>query len=169
MWFSCWGFSGDGAPDNKGVEALTEIEPGRLLAVTEGLFSGVERLRGWPSSTGQTPAAEPVSLSDTPLGEMRPTALAKNPGGDVLALERAVSVIGGIRVRLVRLARDTIAPGATLEGVELARFGGSLTVDNYEGLAVRGDDLDRLLVYMISDNNFSGFQRTLLIQFLLVY
>ena len=42
-------------------------------------------------------------------------------------------------------------------------------MDNYEGLAVRGDDLDRLLVYMISDNNFSGFQRTLLMQFLLVY
>ena len=85
------------------------------------------------------------------------------------AIGRAVSVIGGIRVRLVRLARDTIAPGAALEGVELARFGGSLTVDHYEGLAVRGDDLGRLLVYMISDDNFSGFQRTLLMQFLLVY
>ncbi len=168
MWFSCWGFSVYGAADNKGVEALTEIEPGRLLAATEGLFSGVERLQGWLLSTGQTPA-EPVSLSYTPLGEMRPTALAKIPGGDVLALERSFSVIGGIRVRLVRLARDTIAPGATLEGVELARFGGSLTVDNFEGLAVRGDDRGRLLVYMISDNNFSGFQRTLLMQFLLVY
>ena len=55
------------------------------------------------------------------------------------------------------------------KGVELARFGGSLTVDNFEGLAVRGDDLGRLLVYMISDDNFSSFQRTLLMQFLLVY
>ncbi len=171
------------APGNKGVEALTEIEPGRLLAVTEGLFSGVDRLQGWLFSAPGT-AAEPATLSYAtpsyatpsyatlsyaPLGEMRPTALARIPGGDVLALERAYSLVGGFRVRLVRIASAAVVPGAALRAVEIARFDASLTVDNFEGLAVRRDDRGRLLVYMISDDNFSGFQRTLLMQFHLVY
>lgn len=154
------------APHNKGVEALTEIEPGLLLALTEGMFAGVKRLQGWLISTRESP---PESLSYATEGELRPTALAKIPGGDLLVIERAYSLAGGLRVRLMRLDDAAIAPGATLRAKEIARFDASLTVDNFEGLAVRRDDRDRLLVYLISDDNFSGLQRTLLLQFQLVY
>ena len=155
------------APNNKGVEALIEVEPGRLLAVTEGLFSGVERLRGWLISSDD-PEAEPEALTYKTEGELRPTAFAKIPGGDVLAIERAYSIAGGLDVRLVRFAAAAVVPGAVLRPVEIARFEHSLTADNFEGLAVRRDDRDRILVYMVSDDNFSGFQRTLLMQFQLV-
>lgn len=157
------------APGNKGVEALAEIAPGRLLAVTEGSFAGDRRLQGWLFSTAGIPPAGPDRLSYAIRDEMRPTAFAKIPGGDLLALERAYSMIGGFRVRLARLASAAVVPGATLEPVEIALFGGSLTMDNFEGLAVRRDDRGRLLVYMISDDNFNLFQRTLLMQFHLVY
>lgn len=156
------------APNNKGVEALAEIAPGRLLAVTQGLFSGVGRLHGWLFSVPET-AAEPETISYAVLDSYSPTALALVPGGDLLALEREYSFIGGFRVRLMAIARDAIVPGAVLKGVEIARFGGGLSVDNFEGLAVVRDDKDRTLVYMLSDNNFNGFQRSLLMQFHLVY
>lgn len=157
-----------GAPHNKGIEALVEIAPGRLLAVTEGLFSGPERLQGWLISSAG-PAAEPQALTYRIEGDLRPTAFAKIPGGDVLALERAYSLAGGLRVRLVRFAAAAVVPGAVIHPTEVARFERSLTVDNFEGLAVRRDDRDRILVYMVSDDNFSGLQRTLLMQFQLVY
>ena len=154
------------APGNKGIEALAEIEPGRLLALTEGMFSGPDRLQGWIISTREAPAESLIYAIE---GGFRPTALAKLPGGDMLALERAFSLAGGFRVRLMRIERAAIAPGATLRGREIARFGGALTVDNFEGLAVRRDARGRLLVYLISDDNFNGFQRTLLMQFEMVY
>lgn len=156
------------APENKGIEALVEIAPGRLLAVTEGLFSGLNRLRGWLISSDR-PGVEPQALTYRIKGELRPTALALIPGGDVLALERAYSLIGGLKVRLVRFAVADVVPGAVLSPIEVARFDDSLTVDNFEGLAVRRDARDRILVYMLSDDNFNGFQRTLLMQFQLVY
>lgn len=154
------------APNNKGIEALTEIEPGRLLALTEGLFSGPKHLRGWLISTRDSPAE---SLRYATQGELRPTALAKIPGGGLLVIERAFSLAGGLAVRLMRLDDDAVVPGAKLAAKEIARFGGNQTVDNFEGLALRRDDEGRLLVYLISDDNFSGLQRTLLLQFELVY
>lgn len=152
------------APDNKGIEALTEIEPGRLLAVTEGSFLGAERLRGWVISSTEPPA-ESAILSYASRDALRPTAFAKIPGGDVLVLERAYSIAGGLRVRLMRLDATAIAPGAVLQASEIARFSGAQTADNFEGLAVHRDDRGRILIYMISDDNFSWLQRTLLLQF----
>ena len=73
-----------------------------------------------------------------------------------------------MRGRLLRLDAAAVGRGATLRPVEIARFGSAPTVDNFEGLAVRRDERGRLLVYMISDDNFNGFQRTLLMQFELV-
>jgi hypothetical protein len=39
-----------------------------------------------------------------------------------------------------------------------------LTIDNFEGLAVREED-GRTLLYIVSDDNFSPGQRTLLLKF----
>jgi hypothetical protein len=153
------------APDNKGIEALVEVEPGLLLGVTEGVFAGGDALQGWLFAKGETPA--PLSYAIT--GSFRPTSFAKIPGGGLLVLERDFSLIAGFRVHLMRLDAAAVAPGATLRAVEIATFGSSPTVDNFEGLAVRRDGRGRLLVYMVSDDNFKGFQRTLLMQFHLVY
>ncbi|MBT3627577.1 MAG: esterase-like activity of phytase family protein, partial [Rhodospirillaceae bacterium] len=40
-----------------------------------------------------------------------------------------------------------------------------LTVDNMEGIAVRRDGAGHTLVYLVSDDNFSVLQRTLLLMF----
>ena len=67
--------------------------------------------------------------------------------------------------RLARIAGGAIVPGAVLEGVEIARLSLPLTVDNFEGLAVRRDAAGGLLVYLVSDDNFNPLQRTLLLMF----
>ena len=54
---------------------------------------------------------------------------------------------------------------ATLEGVELGTLSPPLNVDNFEGLAVRRDPGGATLVYIVSDDNFSRDQKTLLYAF----
>ena len=87
------------------------------------------------------------------------------PNGDILVLTRHYTVLGGARVRLERLPAAAIDAGTTLQGTLLARFRHPLTVDNFEGVAaVQGED-GATLVYILSDDNFNFFQRTLLLLF----
>ena len=63
----------------------------------------------------------------------------------------------GNRAAIVKLAPD-------VEPVTLAVLTPSLTLDNFEGLAVR-EQYGRTYLYIVSDNNFSDDQRTLLMKF----
>jgi hypothetical protein len=60
-----------------------------------------------------------------------------------------------------------IAPGARLEAEELALLRRPLSVDNFEGVACRLGPRGESLIYLVSDDNFSATQRTLLLQFAL--
>jgi hypothetical protein len=95
----------------------------------------------------------------------KPTSLATLPGGDVMVLERSYSVLAGPAARLSLVDAEMIVPGALLTGREIARISPPLTVDNFEGLALREDGDGRLLVYLVSDDNFNPLQRTLLLMF----
>ena len=56
--------------------------------------------------------------------------------------------------------------GARLDGKVLANLAfQDANIDNMEGLAVRRGPKGETLLYMISDNNFSMLQRTLLLMF----
>lgn len=155
----------DRAPENGGLEALTALADGRLLALTEeqengtaigGMMGYLWRGDGW------------ARLTYRPRFGFRPTAASSLPGsGDLLVLERAYQPLIGPRVRLVRLAAEDIRPGAVLQGEELARWGLPLTVDNFEALATRRGPDGETLIYLLSDDNFSAFQRTLLLMFAL--
>ena len=90
------------------------------------------------------------------------TDAAGLPDGDVLVLERRFPPVGA---RLRRIDAAALAPGARLEGRELARLEGSDTVDNMEGLAVRQGPGGATLIYLLSDDNYSPLQRTLLMMF----
>ena len=94
-----------------------------------------------------------------------PTGAALLPDGDVLVLERSFSLLGGIVVRLVRVAPGDLVPGLLVVGREVARLQPPLTVDNFEGVAARRGPAGETLIYLVSDNNFSALQRTLLLMF----
>ena len=154
------------APSNKGIETLAGLSDGRLLAITEGLFTAPDQLAGWVSAGPPHNRWSPLAWRTT--GEFVPTGAATLPDDDVLVLERRFSWIGGLASRLSRLPATAIQPGATLQSTEVARLEVPLVHENFEGIAVamRGGET---LVYLISDDNYNPLlQRTLLVMFALL-
>jgi hypothetical protein len=149
------------APENAGIETLVRLADGRLLAVTEELTTD-GGVRGWIGD-GRGGGWRPL-VWRTSEGFV-PTDAALLPSGDILILERRFPPVGA-RLRL--LPATSTAAGAILDGAEIARFEGSLTVDNMEGIDVRRGSSGETLVWLVSDDNFSFLQRTLLLMFRLV-
>ena len=146
-------------PSNGGIEALTVLRPGVLLAISEDGHNPEGDLRGWLIDGEQHD-----EVSFVPEGRFKPTDLAVLPSGDLLVLERSFAGLGGFGVRLSLIEKDAIMPGARLSGREVVRFRAPFVIDNFEGLAVV-EVGGRTLLYIVSDDNFSAFQRNLLLMF----
>jgi hypothetical protein len=143
-------------PANGGVEAAERLADGRLVLIAE------ETGRAWIGGPG---GWHPLAYAATE--DFKPTAAAALPDGDLLVLERRFSWLSGVAVRLVRVPASALATGRVIAGRELMRLGPPLLVDNYEGLAVRRRGDGRVVAYLISDDNFSPLQATLLMAVLL--
>ncbi len=155
------------APRNGGLEAMALLPDGRLLVLEEGADDGVPERRGWVAGAPLRARNDWAPLTYRAAPGFRPTGAAVTPDGDVLVLERFVSMIGGWQARLVRLPGTAPAPGAVLGGEELGRLALPLLVDNFEAVAaVPGAD-GTTLVYLVSDDNFSPLQHTIIAQFAL--
>ena len=148
------------APANGGLEALTPLSDGRILMLSQSLRREDRPPAGWLVGDGGAEA-----LGYRPAPDFKPTDAALLPGGDVLVLSRRFSFLGGFAARIERIPAAAIAAGAVLRGAPVAVFRPPLTVDNFEGLAVAQDADGATLVYVLSDDNFNGFQRTLLLLF----
>ncbi|MGE3303763.1 MAG: esterase-like activity of phytase family protein [Hyphomonadaceae bacterium] len=162
------GVEGPAAPqdmgENEGLEALTATPEGDLIAGRE--FSADHkpptqffRMRidgngGW--------IAGPAQVSENyALVALRPL-----PGGDYLALERFWFPILGSRTELRRYKAAGLADARPhLDGPVLASLLKPLALDNFEGLAVTPGANGATRLYIISDDNFSASQRTLLYAF----
>jgi hypothetical protein len=92
------------------------------------------------------------------LAEYGLVAVAPLDDGRIAYLLRAWDPIRGSRITLVLLD----AKGAELGRLDLAK---PLTVDNFEGLAAVTGGYDGIRFYLISDDNFSPSQHTLLLAF----
>lgn len=163
----------DSAPENGGLEALTRLPDGRLLAMEEGKDDGRRERRAWITRSGLAGDGVPRSAADwqpfiyLAAPRYRPTSVAPLPDGGALVLERWVSLLGGWSSRLVRVAPGQLTAGKVVEGEELGRLEAPLVNDNFEGIATRPGPAGETLVYLISDNNFSSLQRTYLLLFAL--
>lgn len=87
--------------------------------------------------------------------------------GDLVILERRFSFAGGLAIRIRRIAAGDVHAGTLAAPVTLMEADGSQQIDNLEGLAVREMNGETILT-LVSDNNGSMFQRTLLLQFALI-
>ena len=155
------------ARSNKGMEAMTRLAGGGLLVLTEGLGAGPGLIRGWlRTPAGKSGTWRPLAYVRT--GAFLPTGADLLPNGDVVVLERAVSFPLGVDIRLQRLDRRDIVPGARLAGREIARLAAPFNVDNFEGIAAYRGAKGKTLLYLISDDNYQPLQRTLLMMFELV-
>jgi hypothetical protein len=89
------------------------------------------------------------------------------PGGRLLVLERRFSWTRGVAMRIRSVPLATIKPGALVDGPELIFADNGAQIDNMEGLAVHREADGTLVLTLVSDDNFSPLQRTLLLQFTL--
>ncbi|MBI5165035.1 MAG: esterase-like activity of phytase family protein [Magnetospirillum sp.] len=150
----------DRMPKNGGAEAVTQLADGRLLVI------GEEGDRHTSPAWVGGPAGW-QTLTYRRHDGFHPTSLARLPDGSVMLLERRFSVLSGVAIRLVHL--DTVPPenGDQLTGREIMRLTPPLLVDNFEGLAARRRADGNTILYLISDDNFSRLQVTLLMAVLL--
>jgi hypothetical protein len=139
-------------PYNLGMEALdADPQAGADAYVVGAEASGqtwVCRLSAGCSADALVPKAKDAGLS----------AVAVLPGGGRAYLLRAVNLLEGVRVTL----RIVDASGKTIDELRLAR---PLAVDNFEGLAALPRADGQVRFYLVSDDNFSRLQRTLLLAF----
>ncbi len=145
--------------ENSGLEGLTVLADGRLFGIAENA-------RG-PGTTAWVGDGEDWTARPYPLeGSFRPTGAATLPGGDVLVLERRASLLG-LNARIMRLSRAQLDGEGPLAPTVLARLdaGWDGPVDNFEGIAVAQNEAGETLVYVVSDDNFSILQRTLVLMF----
>ena len=90
------------------------------------------------------------------------------PSGELLILERKFSLLNGVGIRIRKIPLRAIAPGAVVDGPSIFDADLGHEIDNMEGLDVHRNEDGDIVLTMVSDDNFSLLQRTLLLQFTLV-
>jgi hypothetical protein len=93
------------------------------------------------------------------------TALDFLPNGDLVILERFFSPRRGVAMRLKRVKTADIRPEAVITAETLVTLDNSHHVDNMEGLSIHRAPDGGTVLTLLSDDNFSIVQRTLLLQF----
>jgi hypothetical protein len=147
------------ADGNSGLEVVAALPDGRLLTIEEGQEDTRPRRAWLGGAEGWT------SLTYRSKPPYRPTDATLLPSGDMAVLERRASILGGFGTRVVLVKGTDVRPGAELSGTELAVLEPPLITDNFEGIsAVRRPD-GSVMIYLVSDDNYWGLQRTLLLMF----
>jgi len=149
------------APGNGGIEGLTVLPDGRLLILTEEFQNPDGSFKAWLLNDQQS-----AELSYVPAEGFRVTDCAALNNGDVLVLERRYSRFAILSARVTVVKANTLKPGARLAGKELLKLEQPLAAENYEGIAV-GQTSNGTMIFIVSDDNYSFFQQTILLQFLL--
>lgn len=152
-------------PANGGIEALTALSDGRVIAISEeyGLRPGTAM--GWIGTPAAGGSFVWRSFDYATIPDFRPTAITQLPDGSLATLERAFDVVRGVRCRVMRLDAAQLTPGATVQAEELARLASPYAVDNLEGIAATRGARGETLVWLMSDDNFNPLQRNLLLLF----
>jgi hypothetical protein len=155
-----------GLVSNRGLESVALAPAGGPLAgspvlVAERSLDKAGNHRAW---IVRGPSAGAFSVVRS--GDFDVTDAAFLPNGDLLLLERRLVLPFGVGMRLRRIPGDTIRAGAVVDGPVVMEADMLNQIDNMEGLAVSQDDSGRTRITLVSDDNLSLLQRTLLLEFL---
>ncbi|MGO4736386.1 esterase-like activity of phytase family protein [Bosea sp. 2KB_26] len=151
-------------PSNRGLEAIGVVPAGQPLA--GAVVAIAERSGGEDEPTlgviigGRQPGLFQVRRH----GGFDITDLAFLPGGDMLLLERWYKPLRGVGMRIRRVPGASLRPGAMLDGPSLIEADLGQEIDNMEGLCVHQEQ-GKTVLTLISDDNFSFLQRTVLLEF----
>lgn len=154
-------------PKNSGPEAMARLPDGRIVIFSENadddprgrealLFEGDPSVPGTRAQRFYYDAEGKGAVSDA-------TTL---PDGRILLVHRRVGFDPVFTTTVAIFDPADIRPGAVLRSRTIGRVPGALA-DNYEGAAVTTDGA-RIFLWLVSDDNFNRWQRSLLVQFELV-
>lgn len=152
-------------PANGGIEALTALPDGRIIALSEEYSERPGTVVGWIAQPLAGGRHEWRSFAYATIPDFRPTAIARLPDGSIAVLERAFDIVRGVRCRVMRFDVAQLVPGGTVQGEELARLASPYAVDNLEGMAATRGARGETLIWLISDDNFNPLQRNILLLF----
>ncbi len=145
-------------PHNGGMEALALLDDGSLLVGIEWPFSTDTLYDLWQQQEGSWRQRTTSAATEHGLTGM--TVI----DGQVYALERYWTPDVGNRVRIIRFAQTALGPDRNIEPELLAEFDTAASIDNFEGIAAFHRDGETILL-IVSDDNYSATQRTLLMAF----
>lgn len=154
-------------PENRGIECLSAAPKqgplaGSLIAISERALDAAGNIRGFLIG-GKTPGEFTVKR----IADFDITDCTMLPDGGFLILERFFSWRQGVAMRLRRLSPSAMVPGALLDGPVLMEVDLGYEIDNMEGLSAHRAANGDIVLTLVSDDNFSVIQRTLLLQFTL--
>ncbi|HWL19434.1 MAG TPA: esterase-like activity of phytase family protein [Bradyrhizobium sp.] len=154
-------------PNNKGLEALVMVPKGAALAGTLIAISerGLDQNGNLIAFLVGGPSPGQFSIRRTENYDVSDAVLLS---GDLLILERKFSWLAGIGIRIRRIPLKSVAPGALVEGPSIFEADLGHEIDNMEGIDAHVTGEGDTVLTMVSDDNFSMLQRTLLLQFTLV-
>src|SRR5262245_2889005 len=154
-------------PSNGSIEALEFVPKGQplagtLIAISERGYDDDGNLKAWLIG-GPSPGTFAVKRTDD--FDISDCALL---GTELLILERRYSLFRGVAMRIRRIPLADIKPGALVDGPIMIVADMGFQIDNMEGLAVHRGGNGETVLTLVSDDNFSPIQRTILLQFTLV-
>ncbi len=155
-------------PFNKGLEGLVMVPKGLPLAGTLIALSerGLDHDGNLIAFLIGGPSPGQFSVRRTENFDVSDAVLL--PSGELLILERKFSWFTGVNIRIRSIALASIAPNALVDGPVLFSADLGDEIDNMEGIDAHVTASGETVLTLVSDDNFSLLQRTLLLQFTLV-
>jgi hypothetical protein len=155
---------------NSGPETMDRLTDGRFMAIAEGAEDGSETVHdallypGDPLGPGK-----PLAFRFVAPAGYDPVDATQVPGGRVLILLRRVEYALPPRFDTAIAIADpaAIRSGKPWRARIIQRMTGGIFADNFEGIAFVASPEDSASgsIWVISDDNFSVFQRNLLVRF----
>jgi hypothetical protein len=154
-------------PNNKSIECLVFVPRrmplgGTLIAISERGLDRDGNIQGFVIG-----GPSPGDFSVKRIGDFDISDCAVTPAGNLLLLERSFSRLTGVGMRIRSVPLTAVKPGATIDGPALIESDMGYQIDNMEGISVHRAPDGKLVLTLISDDNFSIIQRTILLQFTL--
>jgi hypothetical protein len=155
-------------PHNKGLEALVMVPKGlplagTLIALSERGLDAQGDLIGFLIG-GPTPGQFAIRRSN----DFDISDAVLLPSGELLVLERKFSWVSGLGIRIRSVPLKSLAPGALVDGPAIFDADLGHEIDNMEGIDAHLTPEGDTVLTLVSDDNFSMLQRTLMLQFTLV-
>ncbi len=144
-------------PLNGGIETLLLLPDNSLFVLTEGNDSA-----GSLSEAAVLANGEWINFKYQHNSNFRPTSAGNLLDGRILILERRYNGPGTLGIRFCTIKRSRIKKDAILSPKVFTEINLPIPRDNYEGMDIIPDLNGNQWIYIISDDNFSPMQRTLL-------